>query len=1308
MLRLPNHSAASVTRPSLLMHFLRAIGPGVAICKAGPAGSRNDSTALELLRDSLYDWDYLPNPDSGILHNITEDARKYQQALRNLLSYEAFGGKKPNSRIINNFKEWRGLSVPMIRRWGQAMNQFSGGNWESWLEGKVFVPQTAPVVIVGSPEGFLGYDSPTTPPTSLPFYNLLKESGYSDNFQILMQHYGGGIKITGNTTHTIDRKDGCETDVGIVFLGRTDNGRTVVVLAGSSNTFGTLSAVRIATDYGRNEVSSMVLDFMKHDRKKYCATVFSTERTLPKGVSKPFRLADPINIRFIYASYPKNAMHDLEIRQTELKLKSLDATPEIPQAEQTTLAKYLSSQGPVGVVTKWYPSDLRDDAAAMDIIEFTLDSSLNYPVPPNLPWSNNSQGNNLKADIDLFLASDDESSQVTPRSQKISPVSSTQTLSTIGDGEEETLASEKTIASSLMEVDGESKQLLKIWMEAITKHEIGDAAFANWFDSQYPTPTDASVVILGRPESFLGAGTENSTVLTNLGRLLKDANYPNRYELPKTGERQGSSWGIIDRRTFTRVYPIDGNVDPEGTLSDGGIVSLSKGPSGRDLLIIAGITWLGTLAGVRLLFTQQRPSVDNLIESYIKGERERIDFYFTCKTDSALINPFAFSGAKDSDGDLWSAIKEPEDIVIDTHNSEIDFEFIKNKKSERIFRKLFESIDAKQGGKVELPVEEKDYFTYSLDKTSDHMTISVDCMKLIQSSDDSYLLCGKKISDLYAGIDNAYNQDSRFVNPKKKAIGLGHGKSMHSAMAPFCGKYLVLGESGVGKENVAHYLFRKLQPGTRNEKSFSVVSTPIIQGNLVQSQIFGTVRGAFTDSGSNESVFEKSLGGVCFFDEFAARDDDASLALQANLLRALENNSFNRLGSNEELFMNCLFVAATNRASNKHQLQKLVDRGAIRDDIFNRFEGRLFFFPSLKDRPLEILPAFIMKIYKKYDLMQKARPVVRIDRNALMLLLHHHFPGNFRDVSAIAGNILRINDPHCDRTAVDIDFPVMYRCIAMEGDFEIQPVFTEFTDFITVKITVQGKDLPIHKKVTKRVEESSVSGSSIGQVSYKAKNGKKKSRPEVASSVRSFADMTTDKSYRFVTGRDHKNQDAIESEELGGNERNSIYVAAFNEIIKLFHVDRHMDYMQVIVNHVASWNEEVTRVRGIQPRTFKDKPIFYRCIYMMSKASVGDYAKLLENSRAASCELSTRTAFAIEFLNACDEYRNTDREIPWELQVTVVFILTGLDCRTDSERHWMNWVASRHGAVEVAGNEFPLSPKVASEGKTGKKRNPKS
>lgn len=196
---------------------------------------------------------------------------------------------------------------------------------------------------------------------------------------------------------------------------------------------------------------------------------------------------------------------------------------------------------------------------------------------------------------------------------------------------------------------------------------------------------------------------------------------------------------------------------------------------------------------------------------------------------------------------------------------------------------------------------------------------------------------------------------------------------------------LILGESGVGKELIAEQVHLRSK---RQSRAFVRVNCAALPEGLLESELFGHVKGAFTDAIQNrKGRFELADGGTIFLDEIG----DLPLKLQAKLLRVLQQRSFERLGSSETVNVDVRIVAATNK-----DIAALVKTGEFRSDLFYRLNVLPIYVPALRQRKEDIpeLAAFFLKKFSR----ETKKQFSGFSDSAMELMLSYAWPGNIREL----------------------------------------------------------------------------------------------------------------------------------------------------------------------------------------------------------------------------------------------------------------------------------------------------------------------
>ena len=204
-------------------------------------------------------------------------------------------------------------------------------------------------------------------------------------------------------------------------------------------------------------------------------------------------------------------------------------------------------------------------------------------------------------------------------------------------------------------------------------------------------------------------------------------------------------------------------------------------------------------------------------------------------------------------------------------------------------------------------------------------------------------------------------------------------------VAPAEATVLISGESGTGKEVISQQIHRKSR---RSGNRFVAVNCAAIPENLLESELFGHEKGAFTGAVARRlGKFEEANGGTLLLDEISEMD----IRLQAKLLRAIQEREIDRLGSTKPVKIDVRLIATTNR-----DLQKEVREGRFREDLYFRLNVVNIAMPSLRDRPgdIEVLSNHFARKYAEMNHM----PEREIDPAAFTLLKSHSWPGNVREL----------------------------------------------------------------------------------------------------------------------------------------------------------------------------------------------------------------------------------------------------------------------------------------------------------------------
>jgi transcriptional regulator with PAS, ATPase and Fis domain len=238
---------------------------------------------------------------------------------------------------------------------------------------------------------------------------------------------------------------------------------------------------------------------------------------------------------------------------------------------------------------------------------------------------------------------------------------------------------------------------------------------------------------------------------------------------------------------------------------------------------------------------------------------------------------------------------------------------------------------------------------------------------------------------------------------------------------------LIQGETGTGKELVARALYRR---SARSSGPFVVLNCAAIPANLIESELFGHVRGAFTGAYQDRlGLIGAANRGTLFLDEIG----EMPLELQPRLLRVLQSGDFNRLGSVRPERVDVRVVAATNR-----DLEREVEEGRFRSDLYFRLSSITLKIPPLRERPQDIhlLVDHFLRVYAG----RQAREAPRLSRECLATLSSYAFPGNVRELEGEMARLVAISTPDEEVVAGALNDRILRRTGAAASAAQVLPM----------------------------------------------------------------------------------------------------------------------------------------------------------------------------------------------------------------------------------------------------------------------------
>ena len=247
---------------------------------------------------------------------------------------------------------------------------------------------------------------------------------------------------------------------------------------------------------------------------------------------------------------------------------------------------------------------------------------------------------------------------------------------------------------------------------------------------------------------------------------------------------------------------------------------------------------------------------------------------------------------------------------------------------------------------------------------------------------------GSRLREENVQLKRALKERYNFPNIAGKSDKMLAVLDLVTQVAPSRSTVLITGESGTGKELIAKAIH---SASTRVEKPFIPVNTGSIPVDLLESQLFGHVKGAFTSAiASKKGLFEVADQGTIFFDEISTISPET----QAKLLRVIQEREFMRLGSTETIKVDVRIIAASNE-----DLMALVREGRFREDLFHRLNVITVDLPPLRNRK-EDIPLLVERFLERFA-KDNEKPRRRFSHAAMRLMMDYNWPGNVRELENV-------------------------------------------------------------------------------------------------------------------------------------------------------------------------------------------------------------------------------------------------------------------------------------------------------------------
>lgn len=249
------------------------------------------------------------------------------------------------------------------------------------------------------------------------------------------------------------------------------------------------------------------------------------------------------------------------------------------------------------------------------------------------------------------------------------------------------------------------------------------------------------------------------------------------------------------------------------------------------------------------------------------------------------------------------------------------------------------------------------------------------------------------------------------ISQKYEMIGeskaIIHIKNLIEKVAPTDARVLIVGANGTGKELVAHWIHEKSE---RAKYPMIEVNCAAIPSELIESELFGHVKGSFTGANKDRSgKFEAAHSGTIFLDEIG----DMSLSAQAKVLRALQENKITRVGCDKDIKVDVRVIAATNK-----DLKKEIAEGKFREDLFHRLAVIIIEVPKLNDRREDI--PILVEYFAQIIANEQGNSIKKFSPQAIKLLQNYDWTGNIRELRNVVERLIILGNQEISESDVQL------------------------------------------------------------------------------------------------------------------------------------------------------------------------------------------------------------------------------------------------------------------------------------------------